>query len=457
MEFKAFWHKNINILKSIGTRPEYSDIDNITISWVNVMSVLFVIMAIPYFFDAGFIFIIVNIIALIFNILPLFLNYIQKTLLAKVILIFPPIIITIISVLLFYPYSWMTFYMVVMQIAIFVFLPFLVFSPKEEKYIYITLFFVGISIFIYWELARHYPPLFPDNNVKIQNVFWAIFFSFIVTVLLGIAYYRRLVNQYTSQLILSNQEIQNQKQIVDNQYNILVRLNEELSDSLAQNQDFLQMTSHDLKSPINAILGLTDIIQHETDLIKVRQYMEYVSYSAQKSLNLIENLREITMLESGTFAINLSYIPLAKLIEEVVAQNIISAEKKGQKILSHIEVEALAYVDALKAYQVVDNVLNNAIKYSDKNANIYIRLGIENGFALIQIKDEGQGFSENEKDKMFQKFSRLSARPTGNEISTGLGLYICKRLVELQNGRITAKSEGKNKGSIFSIYFPLTA
>lgn len=456
MKLNAFWHKNIHLLKSIGTRPEYSDIDNMTISWVNVMSVLFVIMAIPYFIGANFIFIIINIIALVFNILPLFLNYFNKPLQAKIILIFPPIIVTIVSVLLFYPYSWMAFYMVVMQVAIFVFLPFVVFSPKEEKYIYITLLFVGISIIIYWELATNYPPLFP-TNLDIQTVFWAIFFSFIVTILLGIAYYRKLVHQYTSQLIWSNQEIQKQKEIVDSQYNILASLNKQLSQSLSHNQDFLQMTSHDLKSPINAIIGLADIIQHETDLTKVRQYMEYVSYSAQKSLNLIENLRDITMLESGEVSVSLSYTPLVKLIEEVVAQNVITAEKKGQKITTHFELEALGYVDALKAYQVIDNILNNAIKYANNNTNIYIRLGIEEGFALVEIKDEGQGFSPNEKDKMFQKFSRLSARPTGNEISTGLGLYICKRLIELQNGRIVAESEGKNKGSVFSIYFPLSA
>lgn len=83
------------------------------------MSVLFVIMAIPYFFDAGFIFTIINIIALIFNVLSLVLNYLNKPLFAKIVLIFPPIIVTVVSVLLFYPYSWMAFYMVVMQIAIF--------------------------------------------------------------------------------------------------------------------------------------------------------------------------------------------------------------------------------------------------------------------------------------------------------------------------------------------------
>ncbi len=448
MNINAYWHKAVSLLKANGTSPAYSDIENMTISWVNVMSVVFVLMAIPYFVDADLIFTIINIIALIFNILPLYFNYLKKPLMAKIVLIFPPIIVTTLSVLLFYTFSWMAIFMVVMQLAIFAFLPFIVFSPKETKYVYYSLFFVVINILLYWAIATHISPPFVNKEVNIQMVLWAIVFSFIGTVLLGIAYYRKLIHQY-------NYQIEQNQKAIESQNQRLHALNEHLSAALSHNNDFLQMASHDLRSPLNAVLGLTEIIKYETEREKLNQYNEYVAHSAQKALNLIENLRQVACLDSEEFQLNMQYAELGKLVEEVVLQNTVNAQKKGQIIVTNIEKNVFAQIDTLKTYQIIDNVLNNAIKYSPNNQSIWVSLSLTNSDVQIIIRDNGQGFSSEEKEKLFQKFTKLSARPTGNEISTGLGLFICKRLVEIQNGKIEAESKGKNQGSTFIVSFPV--
>jgi signal transduction histidine kinase len=104
--------------------------------------------------------------------------------------------------------------------------------------------------------------------------------------------------------------------------------------------------------------------------------------------------------------------------------------------------------------RIVDNLLTNAIKFSNRNASVEIAAGTSNNLIWISIKDQGQGFSEKDKRDLFQKFKRLSAKPTAGESSNGLGLAIVKTLVDRMKGTIELVSE-KGKGSEFIIHLPL--
>ncbi len=459
------WNTLIGKINKIGTISQYSEIKNMTISWVNGICVLFTLLILPtlvYLANTTPLLCLAGVPALIFNMLPLYLNHIKRPLLAKLFLIITPTIITITSVILFYPFSWMSLFMVTMQLASFIFLPLVIFTPEEAYYMKLT---VGISAFgtlFYGIAAQLIPPLYYDKKTDMLVIFWIVFLSFLLTVIVGIAYYRRLVYEYTFRLLAQqellqkyNQEMNNQKEKLNTQNAGLTEFNKKLVGSLDMNKDFLQMISHDLKSPVNAILGLTEIIAQEKDLQAIRKYNNYVSHSAQKAIHLIENLRQITMIESGGIDIQKQKIHLDKLIEEVIEQNSIDALKKGQKIEASIEKDFIIELDPIKTYQVVDNILNNAVKYSAKNTTIYIHLHAENNQGVIKIKDSGPGFTPEEKERLFQKFPKLNIRPTGNEISTGLGLFISKKLMELQCGDIEVESYGKNHGSTFIIRFPI--
>jgi len=111
--------------------------------------------------------------------------------------------------------------------------------------------------------------------------------------------------------------------------------------------------------------------------------------------------------------------------------------------------------------EVFSNLISNAIKYSPHGKTITVRYGYsesdsESKRVLIAVKDEGQGLSDLDKQKLFGQFQRLSARPTGGESSTGLGLWIAKQFVEKHGGRIWAESEGKGKGTTFFVELPVT-
>jgi signal transduction histidine kinase len=109
-------------------------------------------------------------------------------------------------------------------------------------------------------------------------------------------------------------------------------------------------------------------------------------------------------------------------------------------------------VDMIK--EVLENLISNAIKFTPRGKNIYINVAKKESFVQILVEDEGVGLPEDEMDKLFGVFQKLSTRPTEGETSTGLGLSIVKKLVELHNGRVKAESKGKSKGSIFTVELP---
>ena len=146
-----------------------------------------------------------------------------------------------------------------------------------------------------------------------------------------------------------------------------------------------------------------------------------------------------------------------EVIDHVVNANKAAADKKRQQIVTEIINEPYVLIDKPRMIEVLDNLINNAIKYAPKDSEIRIRAWEENGDVLFSIFNPGVGLSEEDKSKIFHKFSRLSAKPTGGETSTGLGLSIVKMLAELHGGSISAESDGLTHGVRFILQIPALA
>lgn len=133
-----------------------------------------------------------------------------------------------------------------------------------------------------------------------------------------------------------------------------------------------------------------------------------------------------------------------------------AADKKLNLYFSTDKAICLAMLDKDLVYQVFDNLISNAIKYSpvDQNKNIYVCLTTDETVVRCEVQDEGPGLSDDDQQKLFNKFQRLSAKPTAGEHSTGLGLFIVKKLVEAQHGRVWCESE-LGDGANFITEFPL--
>ncbi|HET8753397.1 MAG TPA: HAMP domain-containing sensor histidine kinase, partial [Salinimicrobium sp.] len=168
-------------------------------------------------------------------------------------------------------------------------------------------------------------------------------------------------------------------------------------------------------------------------------------------------LLESAKQETDKVQLRLKSLDLAQLIKGVIATNTALARKKQQNIIFQCNNDScIIFGDHRRLSEVMDNLLNNAIKYSPSSKNIYVSVKLENEKAVIEIKDEGPGLTKDDMKNLFRQFTSLSAEPTGGESSTGLGLSIVKNLVEAHGGKISAVSHGIGKGASFIVELPLS-
>lgn len=224
------------------------------------------------------------------------------------------------------------------------------------------------------------------------------------------------------------------------------QLVDQLSNANAAKNRFLGMAAHDLRNPLASIRGLAEFLREgavgplsvdQLDLINT------IHSASQSMLDLVNELLDVATIESGELKIYREPHNLADLIAKSVAMTNIEAAKKNTQVT--IETRGLAPVlmlDAAKMRQVIDNLLSNAVKYSPPGSAITatIQSAPAHGTFGFAVQDQGPGIPDNERDKLFKDFSRLSAQPTAGEKSTGLGLAICRKIVEAHGGIITAEN-----------------
>jgi len=251
------------------------------------------------------------------------------------------------------------------------------------------------------------------------------------------------VEERTAELKIANQD--------------LASANMMLTDLNKEKNEFLGIAAHDLKNPLTAIKGYGEtmlIYPDMTEEVK-ENFIKTIVESANKMFSIVTTLLDVNAIEQGKLKINLSPTELNQLTSELYYTYQPQAlKKKINLILSVPEERLMANTDAGILKQVLDNLVSNAIKFSPFDKNIQITLTNKNGIAKVGVRDEGPGFSENDKQKIFGKFAKLSAKPTNNEHSTGLGLSIVKKLTELLGCNIELISE-KDKGAEFVVTIPL--
>lgn len=232
---------------------------------------------------------------------------------------------------------------------------------------------------------------------------------------------------------------------------------EQLSRANAAKNRFLGMAAHDLRNPLASIRGLTEFLADGTvgpltadqlDLVRT------IHAASQSMLDLVNELLDVATIESGELKITPEPHSLAELVEKCVYLRNIDAAKKNTRIVFHPPAGPVTLkIDAAKMSQVVDNLLSNAVKYSPPGSTVTVDVACGESACTISVKDEGPGIPAGERDKLFKDFSRLSARPTGGEKSTGLGLAICRKIVEAHRGQISAENLPV-RGSEFRVTLP---
>lgn len=220
---------------------------------------------------------------------------------------------------------------------------------------------------------------------------------------------------------------------------------------------FLGMASHDLRNPLASIRGYSKFLLDKGEHVKEDTRQEFLTTIKNVSgnmLELISNLLDISVIESGQLKLDPKKSSIKKLAEEKIHLQQILADKKNIVLHADLEMVPEFYFDANHMGQVVDNLLSNAVKYSPPDKEVFVKL-ISNGKTItLSVKDEGPGISPDEQGKLFQHFQKLSARPTAGESSSGLGLAIAQRIVEEHQGSIGVDSQ-LGHGATFYFTLPM--
>lgn len=226
--------------------------------------------------------------------------------------------------------------------------------------------------------------------------------------------------------------------------------------AIYQQNQVLSIAAHDLKNPLTTLTVWAELARNaKNDPEQVELILDRIKASGEKMNRLINELLESGRKEAGKIQLRFNNINLAALVRSVVKTNEVLANKKNIKLQLYIMDEPLVKGDEDRLTEIADNLINNSIKYSPPGKKITINVREENGYSILEVKDEGQGLTEEDIKNLFQRFVRLSAQPTGGETSTGLGLSIVKSLVEAHYGEINVTSDGLDKGATFIVKLPV--
>ncbi|MBN1398263.1 MAG: hybrid sensor histidine kinase/response regulator [Bacteroidetes bacterium] len=221
---------------------------------------------------------------------------------------------------------------------------------------------------------------------------------------------------------------------------------------------FLSIAAHDLRNPLTTIYTAADLITEELKdkaCSEIKEFLEMIKQSSKFMRGLIEELLDVSVIESGKLSIHLESVNIVDLIRNNVSLNRVIAGRKQITVEYNSEENLpVLQLDRKKIEQALNNLISNAIKFSFPQSKVAILSRQENNNLIISVSDEGQGIPPNELNKLFKPFSRTSVQTTSGESSTGLGLVIVRKIVEAHNGRVWVESQLK-KGSTFYISLPV--
>jgi signal transduction histidine kinase len=224
--------------------------------------------------------------------------------------------------------------------------------------------------------------------------------------------------------------------------------------------EILGTVAHDLKNPLGVILGrtemLTELIGAASSKESITAQVEHIRDATKRLTLMVDHLISDAMADAFDITIRREAVDVAALVGEVADANQPLAVNKQQTITVSAPPNFVTMCDADRMREAIDNLVSNAIKYSPIGGKIAVLVSHEQNNTVIRITDEGAGLSPEDLGRLFGRFQRLSAKPTAGESSTGLGLSIVKRIIDMHGGRVTAESGGPGQGSTFTVILPAT-
>ncbi len=257
----------------------------------------------------------------------------------------------------------------------------------------------------------------------------------------------------TLKIIVIISDITEIKKIQD----LIIEKNKKLEELNTIKRSLIIRVSHELKTPLNSIIGASHLLKnyHKDKMSKdILDYNEIIHKGSLRLKTLIDGLLDISRLDNDKFELKRKNENLIELINNCLIENKIFANTRKVTIEIEVPKRVMMHIDKIRIEQVITNILSNAIKFTPPTGSIYISLAENDESVEIFIRDTGIGLTSQEKLLLFTKFGKIERYGQKFDVDvegSGLGLYISKQIVELHGGEILVDSEGRNKGSLFTI------
>ncbi len=259
--------------------------------------------------------------------------------------------------------------------------------------------------------------------------------------------YREL-EEITNHLREANENIQRQNILIEEQNQQLVSINQEKN-------HLISILAHDLRNPLAMAMSMTELVQFEKDRLSAEQFQasEIIWRALTRMNEMIVKILDVKAIESQKINLDLEKVNISEIFERMERHFMQDAARKNISIHYQINTrDTYAVIDRNYIIQIMENLISNALKFSKNNTEITVTLDSREDFLRIEVKDQGPGLTEEDQKKLFQKFQKLSAKPTAGEPSSGLGLSIVKKYVEVMDGKVWCESK-KGSGSSFLVEF----
>lgn len=216
--------------------------------------------------------------------------------------------------------------------------------------------------------------------------------------------------------------------------------NQQLNSLNMEKNELIGIVAHDLKNPLTSALSVAELFKDEKITEEQSEYMGLILRSLNRMNSLVAKILEIKVLESSSLKVKTAAVNLKDAAETVVSELKVQSDKKNIRVETELDEISIS-TDRNLLTQVLDNLVSNAIKFSNQHSKVMIRLKDSGNKIQFEIEDEGPGIMEEEQPRLFRKYQKLNAKPTGGESSTGLGLSIVKKYIEALEGRVWCESE----------------
>ncbi|SEA37859.1 Histidine kinase-, DNA gyrase B-, and HSP90-like ATPase [Flavobacterium gillisiae] len=225
---------------------------------------------------------------------------------------------------------------------------------------------------------------------------------------------------------------------------------------IVEKQDLVYLLSHDLKTFAGQPQSLATLILEADPSDEIKELAELIYQSSNQQFLYIENFLKLLkeqdeIVQSSPGLKMIEFTSMISTVEKLVQQLLIIKKIKLNVSIDIQKDELLIEEELL--IRVLVNLIDNAIKFSYPNSEVNLRIYKENTKLVFCVSDNGIGFNHNQTEELFKKFTKMSKLGTSNEGSTGIGLYLCRKIVEKNQGQLNASSEGQNRGSTFTVIF----